>query len=73
LLPRVLQRFIKGRDSDGHGLGLAFVSAVAGAHGGRAIARNRTQGGAQIVVEMPLAAPAANSEQQIPDNLLTSP
>ena len=72
LLPRVLQRFVKGRDSDGHGLGLAFVSAVAGAHGGRAVVRNRTQGGAQIVVEIPLATPPRNSEQQIPGNLLTS-
>jgi signal transduction histidine kinase len=56
LLPRVLQRFVKGSDSEGHGLGLAFVNAVAVAHGGRAVARNRRTAGAAIVVEIPLAA-----------------
>jgi signal transduction histidine kinase len=71
LLPRVFQRFVKGRESEGHGLGLAFVSAVAGAHGGRAVARNRSPRGAQIVVELPMAT-AHQEEQQIPDNLLTS-
>ena len=73
LLPQVLQRFVKGRDSQGHGLGLAFVSAVATAHAGRALARNRTTGGAQIVVEFPLAAAPASADPPIPDNLLTSP
>jgi signal transduction histidine kinase len=72
LLPRVFQRFVKGRDSQGHGLGLAFVSAVAGAHAGRALASNRSTGGAQIVVEFPLAA-AETAEHHHPDNLLTSP
>ncbi len=72
LLPRVFQRFVKGLDSQGHGLGLAFVSAVAGAHAGRAFARNRSNGGAQIVVEFPLAA-AEGTEHHHPDNLLTSP
>lgn len=61
--PRVFHRFVKGSDSLGHGLGLAFVNAVAMAHGGRAIARNREtnlspHGGAQIVIELPLAAHA---------------
>lgn len=54
LLPRVFHRFVRGEQSEGHGLGLAFVSAVAVAHGGRAAARNRAPGGAQIVVEIPL-------------------
>jgi len=71
LLPRVFQRFVKGNSSEGHGLGLAFVSAVAVVHGGRALARNRPQGGAQIVVEIPLAAHLAPSSS--PDNLLPSP
>jgi signal transduction histidine kinase len=71
LLPRVFQRFVKGSDSEGHGLGLAFVSAVALVHGGHAIAHNRTQGGAQIIVQIPLAA----AQQTLPppsNNLLTS-
>jgi signal transduction histidine kinase len=74
LLPRVLQRFVKGRDSQGHGLGLAFVSAVAHAHAGGALARNRASSGAQIVVEFPLAgAGSVTGEDRLPDNLLTSP
>jgi signal transduction histidine kinase len=74
LLPRVLQRFVKGRDSQGHGLGLAFVSAVAHAHSGRAVASNRATGGAQILVEFPCgsAAPASN-QGHLSNNLLTSP
>ena len=72
LLPRVFQRFVKGGASEGHGLGLAFVSAVANVHGGRAMARNRSEGGAQIVVEIPLATanPVVSPSS---DNLLTSP
>ncbi len=35
LLDHVFQRFVKGDKSEGHGLGLAFVRAVAFAHGGR--------------------------------------
>jgi len=53
--PRVFHRFVKGSGSQGHGLGLAFVNAVAAAHGGRASARNgRDAGGAEILVELPL-------------------
>jgi signal transduction histidine kinase len=71
LLPRVFQRFVKGRDSEGHGLGLAFISAVAVVHGGRAVACNRSQGGAEIVVEFPLAD--ATEPLMLPsDNRLTS-
>lgn len=55
LLPRVFQRFVKGGGSEGHGLGLAFVSAVAVVHGGCAHAGNRAEGGARISVEIPLA------------------
>jgi signal transduction histidine kinase len=73
LLPRIFQRFAKGRDSEGHGLGLAFVSAVAGAHAGRSAARNRPTGGAQIIVEFPLSAALAGTQPPLIDNLLTSP
>jgi len=64
-MPRVFLRFVKGSHSQGHGLGLAFVNAVATAHGGRAIARNRgdSTGGAQIVIEIPLASQVRLDEQ----------
>lgn len=56
--PLLFQRFVKGSESKGHGLGLAFVHAVARAHGGRVVARNRglngsSGAGAQVVFELP--------------------
>lgn len=60
---RVFHRFVKGGGSQGHGLGLAFVKAVAVAHGGRASARNRSVGGgAEIVVELPLGTAEAAAQ-----------
>ena len=47
---------VKGHDSAGHGLGLAFVEAVVGAHGGTVSASNRREGGAQVTIRLPLAA-----------------
>jgi signal transduction histidine kinase len=47
---------IKGRNSTGHGLGLAFVDAVVRAHSGYVTACNRPSGGAEITVRLPLAA-----------------
>ncbi len=44
---------VKGSDSSGHGLGLAFVEAVARAHGGTVTASNRTEGGARLVMTLP--------------------
>jgi signal transduction histidine kinase len=64
-LPRVFQRFVKGGESQGYGLGLAFVNAVAVAHRGRATACNRPSGGAQIEVELPLASFVRPREQQV--------
>ena len=60
----IFQRFAKGHASQGHGLGLAFVRAVASAHGGSAHGLNRTPlPGVQIVVEIP-AGPATESVQK---------
>ncbi len=56
VLQHVFERRVKGRDSHGHGLGLAFVDAVARAHGGNATATNRQERGARIVVTFPIAA-----------------
>jgi len=47
---------VKGHDSAGHGLGLAFVEAVVGAHGGKVSALNRREGGAQLSIRLPLEA-----------------
>ncbi len=44
---------VKGLSSTGHGLGLAFVEAVVGAHGGSVTAANRKQGGAQLSITWP--------------------
>src|ERR1035438_9959067 len=55
VLLHVFERRVKGRDSNGHGLGLAFVDAVARAHGGTVTASNREGGGARIAVTIPLA------------------
>ena len=51
----LFERRVKGRESNGHGLGLAFVDAVVRAHGGTISAANREGGGAQITLSLPLA------------------
>jgi len=45
----------KGSRSAGYGLGLAFVHAVTRAQGGTVMASNRPEGGARLVVTLPLA------------------
>ncbi len=62
VLHHVFERRAKGRESDGHGLGLAFVDAVARAHGGSAAASNREDGGARISVTLPLAPPHSGNK-----------
>ena len=52
---RAFERFVKGRDSTGHGLGLAFVGAAIQAHGGSVQAIDSAGGGARIVLRLPLA------------------
>jgi signal transduction histidine kinase len=56
---RAFERFVKGKHSPGHGLGLAFVDAVVQAHGGTVAIGERPGGGALIRLSLPLAvAPA---------------
>lgn len=56
IIPHLFERRVKGAASNGHGLGLAFIDAVARAHGGSVTARNLESGGAQIAVTLPLAS-----------------
>ena len=56
VIPHLFERRVKGKASNGHGLGLAFIDAVVRAHGGTATACNRGAHGAQIAVELPVAA-----------------
>jgi len=50
---------VKGSGSPGRGLGLAFVEAVVGAHGGRITAENRAAGGARLTIELAVVAKSA--------------
>ncbi len=54
VLPRAFERYVKGELSQGHGLGLAFVAAIARSHQGRVTATNNETVGACITFELPL-------------------
>ena len=47
------ERFVKGKHSPGHGLGLPFVNAVIQAHGGAVRIYDRPEGGAGLAVSLP--------------------
>ncbi len=53
---QLFTKAVKGRHSSGHGLGLAFVDAVVRAHSGTITAENDEDGGAKLVLTLPLAA-----------------
>jgi signal transduction histidine kinase len=50
---QMFEQRVKGRDSKGRGLGLAFVEAVVRAHGGSVTASNRPAGGALLSIIWP--------------------
>jgi signal transduction histidine kinase len=54
---QAFERFVKGKHSPGHGLGLAFVDAVVQAHGGMAKISDRVGGGAVITLSLPVHVP----------------
>ena len=60
--PNLFKPGVKGSDSRGYGLGLAFVQAVAGAHGGSVRAENRESGGARLTIQLPLAVRSVSAE-----------
>jgi len=49
----MFEQRVKGRDSAGHGLGLAFVEAVVRSHGGSVSALNRQEGGVRWTIILP--------------------
>ncbi len=55
-LSRVFDAFYRGNGSSSLGLGLSLVERIARAHGGRAWAENRADGGASVHFEIPKAA-----------------
>lgn len=59
IIDRPFEKYAKGKQSTGSGLGLAFAEAVVRTHGGQIRAGNGKHGGAQIVVDLPLADPTA--------------
>lgn len=61
VLSRAFEPFYSAGDGGGSGslgLGLALVARIARAHGGRAFAENRAEGGARSVLELPAALPS---------------
>jgi signal transduction histidine kinase len=61
VLSQIFERRVKGRNSSGHGLGLAFVEAVVRVHGGTIEASNGRDGGARLTITLPLAVQAMSS------------
>jgi signal transduction histidine kinase len=53
IVSRAFERFVKGKHSTGHGLGLAFVDAVVQAHGGCTKISGSVNGGAVITLSLP--------------------
>jgi signal transduction histidine kinase len=62
ILSNIFVRRVKGKNSSGHGLGLAFVDAVVRAHGGSVTASNGPNGGARLAISIPLGEIAAVQE-----------
>jgi signal transduction histidine kinase len=62
---QIFEQGVKGNGSKGHGLGLAFVEAVARAHGGSVRAGNREQGGARLCITLPLGTAKPASKKQM--------
>ena len=56
---RVFEAFYRRGEQGSLGLGLALVKRIAEAHGGRAYAANREEGGALVGVELPVTVGAA--------------
>lgn len=53
---RIFEPFYRRSDQGSLGLGLSLVKRIAEAHGGRAYAENRLEGGARVAIALPIAA-----------------
>jgi signal transduction histidine kinase len=62
VVDRPFEKYVKGKNSTGSGLGLAFAEAVVRAHGGQIRAFNGPRGGASIIVDLPLAVRDSHPE-----------
>lgn len=62
---QLLTRRVKGRDSTGHGLGLAFVDAVVRAHEGSVSVSNGDHGGACIAISLPMVPSEAEHSSHL--------
>ena len=60
----LFEQRVKGRESRGHGLGLAFVEAVVRVHGGEVTATNRAEGGARLAISLPLHHAASEPDHR---------
>jgi signal transduction histidine kinase len=54
---QMFRQRIKGKNSGGHGLGLAFIAAVVRAHDGSVVAENRPEGGVLWKITIPAIPP----------------
>ncbi len=62
VVDRPFEKYVKGKDSTGSGLGLAFAEAVVRAHGGHIQAANGPGGGASIIIDLPLTVRGSAEE-----------
>lgn len=65
VLPKIFQPYVTSK-SKGSGLGLAIVQRIVEEHHGRTWAENRPEGGARLVIQLPLLRP----EEELSENAL---
>lgn len=65
VIERPFAKYVKGKNSTGSGMGLAFAEAVVRAHGGQIRAYNGPRGGAHIIVDLPYAESAPRDETPV--------